>query len=519
MMKLPYGNRDLENYEDLYEQFHVLKKLKGNMPLFGRVCFPTAISKEVAPFHHRICKSLGNTALKRVLVSAPRGSAKSTWFNLIYPMWRIAFKSSNEDIFIVIISEAQSQSINFLGRIKYHLNSSEKFKELFGDLGEKTAIRWTNNDVILANNVRIVALGTGQRVRGFIEGDTRPTDIIIDDFESELNANTPEARAKNRTWALNAVFPSIADSGRILMVGTPISEDCFLYYAKDSKVWDSNWFAVCEDLSAALDGDDENAGLLWSAKYDTQKIIEIYDEFKNTGNVHGFYQEYMCQPQSPGEAPFQESYFKEFGALLERKGSDWYLTYGSGEGETLIPIDLYMGVDPASSLSIKADYFVIAVVGVDSHDNRYLIDIFRDRIRPSEQPQKIIDWYKKYKPRKTKIESTAYQEALRDGVRAIMRDSGLFIPGIESGLKPRTPKSERLLSLVPHFARGKFFFRPEHRSVKLEFTSYPRGKHDDAMDAIWSACQGMTRCRRDAKKDESKRNAREDKKYDWMSDF
>lgn len=518
-MQLPYGQKNLEDYEELYERFQVLKKLKNNMPLFGRVCFASAISKEVAPFHYEICKSLGALDKKRVLVSAPRGSAKSTWFNLIYPMWRIAFKSTGEDIFIVIISEAQSQSINFLSRIKYHLNTSEKFKELFGDLGEKTAARWTNNDVILANGVRIVALGTGQRVRGFIEGDTRPTDIIIDDFESELNANTPEARSKNRTWALNAVFPSVSDNGRILMVGTPISEDCFLYYAKDSKVWDSHWFAVCDDLQSALDGDEDNAGLLWRAKYDCQRISEIYDEFKNTGNVHGFYQEYMCQPQSPGEAPFQESYFKDYKASLERKGSDWYLAYGSGEGETLVPIDLYMGVDPASSLSIKADFFVIAVVGVDSHDNRYLVDIFRDRIRPSEQPQKIIDWYKRYRPRKTKIETTAYQEALRDGVRALMRDGNLFIPGLESGLKPRNPKSERLLSLVPHFARGKFYFRPEHRAVKLEFTSYPRGKHDDAMDAIWTACQGMSPCKRTAEKDETKRERSDTKKYDWMSDF
>ena len=51
----------------------------------------------------------------------------------------------------------------------------------------------------------------------------------------------------------------------------------------------------------------------------------------------------------------QESYFKEYKASLEKKGSDWYLAYGSGEGDTLIPIDLYMGVDPASSLSIKMD--------------------------------------------------------------------------------------------------------------------------------------------------------------------
>lgn len=81
----------------------------------------------------------------------------------------MAFKPDNEDLFIVIISESQAQSINFLNRIKYHLDHSEKFKHLFGDMGSSTAQRWTGTDIILANGARIIAVGTGQRVRGFIE--------------------------------------------------------------------------------------------------------------------------------------------------------------------------------------------------------------------------------------------------------------------------------------------------------------------------------------------------------------
>ena len=66
--------------------------------------------------------------------------------------------------------------------------NSQNFTQMFGDYGPNTAKRWTNNDIVLANGARIVAVGTGQRVRGFIEGDTRPNLIIVDDYESELNA-------------------------------------------------------------------------------------------------------------------------------------------------------------------------------------------------------------------------------------------------------------------------------------------------------------------------------------------
>ena len=50
-------------------------------------------------------------------------------------------------------------------------------------MGPNTAKRWTNNDIVLANGTRIIAVGTGQRVRGFIEGDTRPNLIIVDDYD------------------------------------------------------------------------------------------------------------------------------------------------------------------------------------------------------------------------------------------------------------------------------------------------------------------------------------------------
>jgi len=94
-----------------------------------------------------------------------------------------------------------------------------------------------------------------------------------------------------------------------------------------------------------------------------------------------------------------------------------------------------------------------------------------------------------------KIETVAYQEALRSATRAIMLKQNLYIPGLEKGVKPRNRKSERLLSLVPAFAKGEFFFRSQDLTAQQEFLSYPRGKNDDIMDAIWTALEGAKACR------------------------
>ena len=495
------------DYEQRYEQIQALKKLKNNMPLFGRFCFPTALRKVTPPFHHEVYRDLSDDSVRRVLIAAPRGTAKSTVTTLIYPLWKVAFKPSDEDLFIVIISESQAQSINFLSRIKYHLTHSDKFKEIFGDFGPTTAKRWTNNDIVLANGARIIAVGTGQRVRGFIEGDTRPNLIIVDDFESELNAFTMEARAKNRKWITEAVIPSLSDDGKIAMIGTVISEDCFLYWAKDSPAWKVLWFSIW----------DEDEKSIWPERFPKSRIMEIKREFESVGNLNGFYQEYMNIAQSPDNAPFKPEWMQLHHYDFERINGQNCLVREVGDERKVKPVEVYAGVDPASSLSATADFFVIATIAVDSDNNKYVVDLFRDRISPAEQPGKIIELYKKFRPKRMNIETTGYQEALRTAVRELMLEGNLYIPGLERGVKPRTRKSERLLSLVPMFAKKSFYWRPEDLVGQQEFLSYPRGKHDDVMDAIWTALERHKPCRIGEFDETKEIDVNKKKVIDWMT--
>lgn len=473
------------DYEAQYELQQTLKKFYESMGLFGKICFPTALKADIPPFHTEVYKNLQNPRVPRVLVAAPRGTAKSTVSSLILPLWRAAFKPQDEDLFIVIISESQTQSINFLSRIKYHLENSSTYRRLFGDMGPSTAKRWTGNDIILANGTRIIAVGTGQRVRGFIEGDTRPNLIIVDDFESELNAATPEARAKNRKWMTEAVIPSLSDDGRIVMIGTVISEDCFLYWAKESPAWKVLWYSIIDE-----DGDS-----IWESRFPMSRIDQIKAEFEGVGNLNGFFQEYMNEAQAPDNAPFKPEYIKLHHYSHERINGQSCLVRTIDGQKEIIPVELYSGIDPASSLNARSDFFVIATIAVDSDGNKYIVDLFRDKINPAMQPETIIETFKKYKPKRMKVETTGYQEALRQAVRKQMLEQNLYIPGLEKGIKPRSKKSERLISLVPMLAKGEFHFRPKDLPAQQEFLSYPKGKHDDIMDAIYYALDGHKPCR------------------------
>ena len=99
-----------------------------------------------------------------------------------------------------------------------------------------------------------------------------------------------------------------------------------------------------------------------------------------------------------------------------------------------------------------------------------------------------------------------------------MREEELYIPGLESGVKPRNSKSERLLSLVPLFAKGTFYFRPEDIKAQQEFLSYPKGKHDDIMDAIWTALDKAKPCRLEEFNIDAEENWKDkNKSLDWMT--
>ncbi len=446
--------------------------MRMSIPAFALTCFPNALKRDLANMHYELCNLLQSDHDK-IGVAFPREHGKSTWATYIYPLWKIMNKRPDEGMFIVIISESRDQSINFISRIKSALDGNEKLRQYYGDFGSRTAQRWREGDIILKNGARVLAMGTGQKIRGQIQEDSRPTVLIVDDFESELNTVTAEARFNNRKWILDAVIPSLAEGGRTILIGTTVHEDCFLQWVKDAPMWKVLWKAIV----------DENDEPEWPERWSKKKIAALKAEAEHFGNLSGFYQERMNQAQSPDDAPFKPEFMVTYSGDLTKKDGRWWI-HTAGEDRLL---NVYMGVDLASSLAKRADYTVLATIGKDSEGNEYLLDLIRGKSNPALHPQMIVDAFKKWRHQGVFIESQAYQESCRQHVRQIMLDEGIHIPGIERKITSRTSKSERLLSLVPLFAQHRFKFRSGDLQAQREFLAFPRGKNDDIIDAIWFA--------------------------------
>ena len=92
-----------------------------------------------------------------------------------------------------------------------------------------------------------------------------------------------------------------------------------------------------------------------------------------------------------------------------------------------VNLNIFAAVDFAFSLSKKADYTALVVVGVDSQNNIYVdIDRFRtDRI--SEYFKHILELSTKWSFRKMRAEVTVAQQAIVVQLKELIKQHGLSI--------------------------------------------------------------------------------------------
>ena len=447
------------------------------MIMFGKVIMPTMFSAASPDFHYEIADTLVNDELKQVNIIAPRGHAKSSIVGGVYPLYHIMNHSGAK--LIVLVSRTQDHAIKLLGTIKDTIEYSESFRQIYGYWGQHSARQWAKSEIELKDNSMIICKGTGQQLRGIKVGSQRPTLIIVDDPEDENNTKTAEAMEQNLRWLLQSAVPSLdPQKGKIIVIGTPQHQRCLVEILKEMKGWVNMHFAPNLEKNIAL----------WEQWQPIKKLIQKKEELDSIGRSSVFYREYMCQIVGDEDQLFKQEYIQYHDYTLKMdKDDNHYLT----DGEQEFPVNVFMGVDPASSVRKTADYSVIMPIAVDENNNRYILQYYRQRATPMQLAESIIEYFKLFKPVKVRVESVGYQEMLREYLRQRCDEEKLFISGLEIKESPRTSKSSRLETMQPYFAQKKMFMLKTMDEMKDELLLYPRGKHDDLLDGLFYA---MKKC-------------------------
>ena len=501
----------------------ILEMAYKDLIVFGKLFSPQDFLASSTPeFHNIVGKKLLNRKNQQLALVLPRDHAKST-LAATAVLHRFLFANKESPEFIAWVGEAQDQATDNLNWIANHIYENPAIHYYFGDLqGDK----WTKTEIILSNSCRLIAKGTSQRLRGKKQLSTRYTGIILDDFESELNTKTPEARRQIKEWVTAAVYPAIDfdKNGFLWCNGTVVHYDSFLnglLKSHDEALKSGEEHSWEVFTKKAI----EDGKPIWPSRWPLKKLEERKQFYIDSGTPSKFYQEYMNQAKSPEDQIFHEDDSNDAmykGSIkFDEEAESWYLKLDDGRKEY---VNIYMGVDPASTLGARNDYSVIMVLGVTADNDYYVIEYSRDKVLPMDCADKIFEIAKRYSPiRRINIETIAYQEMLRDYVMKRSKKEGMFLPGIEQGIKGygNQKKKDRLWEgLQPMFKAGAVHLKKNQHELIGELLDFPKGSHDDTVDAFWLATQYARGNPKAANKKKVKKEGKwfkPRKKYDWFS--
>lgn len=187
--------------------------------------------------------------------------------------------------------------------------------------------------------------------------------------------------------------------------------------------------------------------------------------------------------QTMGSYLFANQYLNEvIPADAQMFKKEWFKYYE----ELPKKLNYFAFVDPALSETDTADYTGVVVCAVDTNNSRYIVFARRYRVTPTELVKLIFQINDQFKPRAIGIEEVAYQKALLYFVAEEMRRRDKIVPIV--GVKPPTDKTKhmKILEMVPRFEWGHIHLGRGLHDLEMELLAFPRGAHDDLIDAMAS---------------------------------
>lgn len=392
-----------------------------------------------------------------VAVAAPRGHAKSTAVTFIYVLACLLFR---ENDYVMIVSDTETQSKEFLNNISQELKDNQDVVDFFE---VNRFVRDSATDMIVemkdGHQFRVVAKGSEQKLRGLNWRGKRPNLIIGDDLENDEIVMSDERREKFRNWFFSALLPSGADYCKVRIVGTILHLDGLLERLMDDDSWTTKRYKA---------HDKEFYSILWPEKFPKQRLEEIRRRFVNQGYPEGYSQEYLNWPIDTETAMFRTD------DLLR-----------ADEEQVLLPGDNFLAVDFAISEKEKSAYTAMVVVK-RNHDGKLIVmDCMRGRWDSKEIIDNMFNLVQRYSVDTVIMEAEKVDKALGPYIYDEMVNRSVYFM-IEKKV-PSADKVQRARPLQALCRSGMVFFRKEkdwYPALESELTTFPRGSYKDQVDAL-----------------------------------
>ena len=424
----------------------------------------TYVRYPTADFQREIFQLLENEQYQNIVITAFRGSAKSTIVTMAYVIWSILGDQHKK--YPLILGNTQAKAQTHLLAIKHEFENNDRLKADLGPFKEERNSQWGAVALTLPQyDAKISISSVEQSVRGEKHRQYRPDVIICDDLEDMDSVRTQESRDKLFEWLTSDVLPAGDIGTRMIFVGTPLHEDSLLRrLEKQFEVGNPrNVFRRYPIL-------DENNKPLWAGKFATDADIQA--EREKCLNERAWLREYMLKIVSPDDQ------------LVKREWIKYYTDFPTGPDARFRQITL--GIDPARSQSPNADYTAMVgarIYGAGTERTIYILpNPVNARLTTEQILSKVETLMLAYgasgKTVRVYVEEFGFQGVLAE----LLVGKGIYAKLFP--LKGRS-KQDRLEAIVRLIEVGKILF-PENGAEKLleQLLGFGSEKHDDLVDAF-----------------------------------
>jgi phage terminase large subunit-like protein len=380
---------------------------------------------------------------------------------------------NDPEITVGIFSHTRPIAKGFLRQIKREFESNEDLKRLYPDIlwanPQKEAPKWSEDDGIVVKRKGNPKESTVE-AWGVVDG--QPTSkhfkvLNYDDIVTKESVGTPEMMAKT-TDALVLSYNLGSHEGVRRFIGTR-------YHYNDTYRTIMERGTVSLRLyPATVNGKVDGEPVFLSAEALAKKRTDM--------GPYVFGCQMLQDPKSDETQGFKREWLKFYGGSIDHRN--------------MVKLIL---CDPANEKKATSDYTSIWVLGFNSDQKIYVLDIVRDRLNLTERTTAMFKLHQHYMPMQVGYEKYGMQSDI-EHIKSEMERRVYRFEITELG--GPMPKPDRIKRLIPKFEQGQIwlpekFMRTNYEGrtedltkvfIDEEYMAFPVSSHDDMLDALARMC-------------------------------
>ena len=481
-------------------------------------------ARELCEEHYKIWRVLSEAFVQdlydKLNIVEPRGLAKSTICDKTLAIWLHCYKKSK---FTLLGAKTADDAEQFLNSIKKEFLENELIKDVFGNLidlkgkkpNSKDYYKVNSGEIEFTNDTYIRAVGSTTSVRGANWGGVRPTVVIADDYQSEVDIITEDAREKKwNRWCKEveevgdtAVFrkgKKVKAATKFISIGTVLHIDCLISRLSRNRDYHTiiNRAVLLEDGQTIDDIFESNLWLQCKKIYFDDKIEDPQIQARK------FYDKHIDKMKYPLLWEEKWDFFNDIAvkywtnrkSFMSEKMNDastlgvrWFKairTQSEEEIEDHTFLKTMLCVDPAGEQSRRSDFFAMAVGSLGENDFKYVRRMILAKMSYKEYCQTVIDLLKEYTEiTHLYVEKNTYLGAdvttiteMIDKDYELKRRNIIILNEMS-----RRNKDERISTIIEEVNNGQLVFNNNNKDFTqqiLDFQGTAYSPHDDAPDII-----------------------------------